>query len=163
MRKIRWLYLVVTVALAQWAAGSPAWANGGHHGGHGHHGHHHHGHHHHHGGLSFGINLGGFGGGYGGGYGGFYNRGYYGMPYSPAYYGSYYSPRVIVTAPPEPIVYIQQQDVTQARQVQTQPQQIQYQAQTNYWHYCRNPEGYYPYVKQCSGGWLQVAPQPSDR
>ena len=85
------------------------------------------------------------------------------MPYSSVYYGSYYSPRMIVTAPPEPIVYIQQQDVVQARQVQTQPQQIQPQAQTNYWHYCRNPEGYYPYVKQCAGGWLQVAPQPADR
>jgi hypothetical protein len=48
-------------------------------------------------------------------------------------------------------VYIQRQEV-----VQVQPQ-----AQAaNYWHYCRNPEGYYPYVKNCPDGWLQVAPQP---
>jgi hypothetical protein len=34
------------------------------------------------------------------------------------------------------------------------------QGSSNYWHYCRNPEGYYPYVKNCPNGWLQVAPQP---
>ena len=39
------------------------------------------------------------------------------------------------------------------------PPQPQPQA-SNYWHYCRNPEGYYPYVKNCPEGWLQVAPQP---
>lgn len=33
--------------------------------------------------------------------------------------------------------------------------------QKNYWYYCRNPEGYYPYVKQCSGQWIKVPPQPS--
>ena len=33
------------------------------------------------------------------------------------------------------------------------------QPQIQYWYYCQNPEGYYPYVKQCPGGWLQVVPQ----
>ena len=27
-----------------------------------------------------------------------------------------------------------------------------------YWYYCSNPAGYYPYVQQCPGGWVTVAP-----
>src|SRR2546426_4778154 len=27
-------------------------------------------------------------------------------------------------------------------------------------HDCQSPQGYYPYVKECPGGWQQVAPQP---
>jgi hypothetical protein len=30
------------------------------------------------------------------------------------------------------------------------------------WYHCNRPEGYYPYVKQCRGGWEQVPAQPSD-
>ncbi len=33
--------------------------------------------------------------------------------------------------------------------------------ETNYWHYCDIPEGYYPYVKECPAGWRKVAPQPN--
>ncbi len=75
-----------------------------------------------------------YGFGYGGyrGYGRYGGFGYRGYP-------------ATVSAP---IVYIQREAVTPVQQ------------QTNYWHYCRNPDGYYPYVKQCPGGWLQVAPQP---
>jgi hypothetical protein len=29
-----------------------------------------------------------------------------------------------------------------------------------YWYYCPNTNAYYPYVKECPGGWQQVAPQP---
>jgi hypothetical protein len=34
-----------------------------------------------------------------------------------------------------------------------------------YWYYCRNPEGYYPYVETCPGGWMKVVPDtvPPDR
>jgi hypothetical protein len=33
-----------------------------------------------------------------------------------------------------------------------------------YWYYCPDPRGYYPYVKQCPGGWMRVVPPsaPSD-
>ena len=31
---------------------------------------------------------------------------------------------------------------------------------SNYWYYCSNPQGYYPYVKECPAGWQKVAPQP---
>jgi hypothetical protein len=27
-----------------------------------------------------------------------------------------------------------------------------------YWYWCRGPEGYYPYVESCPGGWLTVVP-----
>jgi hypothetical protein len=29
-----------------------------------------------------------------------------------------------------------------------------------YWYYCQNPQGYYPYVKQCPNGWMKVVPSP---
>jgi hypothetical protein len=60
-------------------------------------------------------------------------------PYPYAY------PPVVVTQ--DPPVYIEQ---GQAPAPQA----------SNDWFYCRNPEGYYPYVKQCPGGWQRVAPQP---
>jgi hypothetical protein len=30
----------------------------------------------------------------------------------------------------------------------------------NNWYYCRDPEGYYPYVKHCYGSWEPVPAQP---
>ena len=107
--------------------------------------------------LNLGINVGGYYGpgfyGYGNygfgnyGFGGYGFGGYgYGYPfYYPPPYG--YPPTVVVV-PTTPPVYTQQQQV--------QP----VQPQTNYWHYCQKPQGYYPYVKNCPGGWLQVTPQP---
>ena len=32
------------------------------------------------------------------------------------------------------------------------------QSQAQAWAYCRSPQGYYPYVSECPGGWLPVAP-----
>jgi hypothetical protein len=29
-----------------------------------------------------------------------------------------------------------------------------------YWYYCADANAYYPYVKDCPGGWEQVMPQP---
>lgn len=68
---------------------------------------------------------------------------------SPAYYYPYpyYYPPVVV-APSAPPVYIQQQQEPEAAQPQAQP---------DYWYYCNNPDGYYPYIKQCPGGWQKVA------
>ena len=93
---------------------------------------------------------------------GFFGSGYYnypGYPYSYRYRypGAYYYPRGYysspsVIAPSAPIIYIQRE-----APVTSQTQSVQ----TNYWYYCRNPEGYYPYIKQCPEGWLQVAPQPT--
>jgi hypothetical protein len=38
------------------------------------------------------------------------------------------------------------------------PQQEQ---QQSYWYYCQESKTYYPYVKQCPGGWLKVVPAPA--
>ena len=69
---------------------------------------------------------------------------YYGYPYHPEYnrYPDYYPAAVIEQ--PSAGIYLQpapQQPVT-----------------PTYWYYCRDPEGYYPYVKQCPGGWMKVVP-----
>ncbi|WP_322629104.1 hypothetical protein [Halothiobacillus sp.] len=63
----------------------------------------------------------------------------------------YYYPPQVITVPSSPPVYIQQDEPP----VASAPQ-------NNYWYYCRNPQGYYPYVKQCPGGWQAVAPQPPE-
>lgn len=65
----------------------------------------------------------------------------------PPYY--YYPPTVIVR-PAEPQVYIERAVPQPAPAPQSQA----------YWHYCSNPPGYYPYVKECPGGWMQVVPTP---
>jgi hypothetical protein len=31
----------------------------------------------------------------------------------------------------------------------------------DYWYYCQSAGAYYPYVKECPGGWMQVVPQPA--
>jgi hypothetical protein len=79
---------------------------------------------------------------------------YYPYPhyvYPPAYYT--YPP--VVVAPSGPPVYIEQGQA-QAPTAEATPAQ----PQANYWYYCSKPEGYYPYIKQCPGGWQQVAPRP---
>ena len=63
---------------------------------------------------------------------------YYGYPYYP-----YAAP--VVQVPPEGVY------------VQPAPQQS---VEPTYWYYCRGPEGYYPYVKQCPSGWMKVVPSP---
>ena len=34
------------------------------------------------------------------------------------------------------------------------------QEEQDYWYYCRKPEGYYPYINKCPGGWMRVVPPP---
>jgi hypothetical protein len=97
---------------------------------------------------------GGHGGGHGGGWGwgpvlglglglGLWemSRPYYGYPYYP------YNAPIVQQQPTE--IYVQPAP--------------QLPVEAHYWYYCRNPEGYYPYVKQCPEGWMRVvpsAPQP---
>ena len=66
----------------------------------------------------------------------------YSFYYPPAYY---YPPPVYYEPPP---VYIQQQPLEPGAQP--------------YWYYCPNSRAYYPYVKECPGGWDRVPAQPSD-
>lgn len=83
------------------------------------------------------------------GWPGYYYPPYYGYPsyYGyPPYYG-YPAPVVVESSPP---VYIEQRSAAPA----VAPEQ-------GYWYYCRKSKAYYPYVKECPGGWQRVAPQPS--
>ncbi len=78
--------------------------------------------------------------------------GWYGPPYYAPYYGyyGYYGPPAypyppVYTAPP--VQYV-------LPPVQQGPPPVQY------WYYCNRPQGYYPYVTACPGGWRQVQPKP---
>lgn len=74
---------------------------------------------------------------------------YWGPYWGPAWYYPppyYYPPAVVVAQPPAPPVYVERSD---------QPAQSQ-----GYWYYCESSRGYYPYVKECPGGWKAVPPAP---
>ena len=76
-------------------------------------------------------------------------------PYwGPPYWGpSYYYGAPVYLGPPQvvvqqPLVYVQRG-----------------QEESDYWYYCDNPQGFYPYIKSCPGGWMKVVPEtvPPDR
>jgi hypothetical protein len=99
-------------------------------------------------GYGLGFGFGGYGLGLGLGYG----LGYGGYGFWPYYsYPPAYLPSAPAAVPATPPVYVERQDMPQA---QASPS-------SGYWYYCRAANGYYPYVKDCPDGWLQVSPQPS--
>lgn len=65
----------------------------------------------------------------------------------PWHYG--YPP--VVAVPATPPVYIEQSVPLQGQQ-----------QSNSWWYYCRAPQGYYPYVRQCPPGWQLVPAQPLD-
>lgn len=146
---------LIGILVLGWALDGTAWARGGG-GGHG-------------GGGHWGGGGGHYGGGHwGGGYrgGGYWGHGYYGgrpfrgyssfgfyfgpgwgWPYPGPYYYPYYAyPPAIVAVPAEPPVYIERGAAGSAG---PRP-----------WHYCPDPPGYAPYVKDCPAGWQAIAPAP---
>lgn len=82
----------------------------------------------------------------------YYPYPYYVYPYYPYPYYSYpyYPPVVEVPVPTQPPVYLEQGG----------PQQGAAPYAGNYWYRCHNPDGYYPYIKKCPGGWEKVVPTP---
>lgn len=52
----------------------------------------------------------------------------------------YYGPPPVYAPPPQ--VYVQRG-----------------QSESDYWYYCDNPQGFYPYIKSCPGGWMKVVPE----
>jgi hypothetical protein len=65
----------------------------------------------------------------------------------PAWGPRYYYGGPVYYAPPP--VYLQPQPVYVQRG----------QRETDYWYYCDNPQGFYPYIKSCPGGWMKVVPE----
>lgn len=83
---------------------------------------------------------------------------YWGAPwhYPPHYYyPPYYAYPPVVVQQQAPQVYIEQQQAPVAP-----PPAPVAAAPANYWYYCPAAQGYYPYVKECPGGWQKVLPQP---
>ena len=74
----------------------------------------------------------------------------YYYPYYPYSYPPYYYPPAVVTVPATPPVYIEREDDSTAAP-----------GTSAYWYYCADPQGYYPDVKECPGGWRAVSPQPA--
>lgn len=70
------------------------------------------------------------------------------------YYPAYYPP--VVVQPQAPQTYIEQ---PQAPAAPPPPAPVA-AAPVNYWYYCATARGYYPYVRECPGGWQKVLPQP---
>ncbi len=77
--------------------------------------------------------------------------GWYYPPYY--YYPPAYYPPAVVTVPTAPPTYIEQ----------GQPEPVpgtQSQAAAGVWYYCGDSKMYYPYVRECAGGWEAVPAQP---
>ncbi|HEY7986568.1 MAG TPA: hypothetical protein VIE17_06575 [Methylophilaceae bacterium] len=92
---------------------------------------------------------------------------YFGAPYHPYYpYGPYpyypYPYPYAYAPPPQVVVVPQQPPPTYIEQPQSSvaPAAPGPQA-SNSWYHCDKPEGYYPYIKECPGGWKAVAPSPA--
>jgi len=131
MKYLKWAVLAMLIG---WSASGVAWADRGFHSG----GHRFSGH------ANFGVYIGpGFGWPW-----------YYGPYYSPYYYPYSYYPPVV---PSGPQVYVEEQNVA----VAPVPQQgAPAQQPASWWYFCQKTQSYYPYVKECPGGWQKVAPQP---
>ena len=152
MKSLRPALLLVTLAIILLASGTSSaggYSRGGGHSG----------------GYSHG---GGHSGGYyhgGGHYGGHYYGGvdvflggpfwgpswYYPTPYYSPYYYPYYYPYdypPAISVPSSPPVYIEREQPKD----QYVPQDV--------WFYCPDSKAYYPYVKECPGGWQMVPAQP---
>lgn len=72
---------------------------------------------------------------------------------APFWYHGYYGPSYHYYSPP-PVYYYSAPQYT--------PEYIEREAPApqNWWYYCGQSQAYYPYVKECPGGWRRVAPQP---
>ncbi len=141
MRTWKTRFVVLTLAITSVAGSPPALARGGHWAGHLHgrpfFGHRHVGGHWYggfnfYGGSRFGWSTWPYAGPW---YPGSVYPDYYAYPY----YGPAYYPRPYIAQPP---TYIERNAAGD-------------------WYYCRSARKYYPYVKECTGGWQRVSPQPA--
>ena len=69
--------------------------------------------------------------------------GYYGYPYSYGYPVSYSASYVA----DEPSAYVEEAAPSQSAPA------------SNFWYYCAEPSGYFPYVQNCNKPWMPVIPQ----
>ena len=104
---------------------------------------------HHHGHFRFGLFLGGPA---------WYPAPYYYPPYYAPY--PYYAPAPVDAGPPE---YVERGDSgppsSYAERDEGAPPPARRRGEGS-WYFCAESNAYYPYVKQCPGGWQRVAPRP---
>ncbi len=131
MKMIKWVMLCLLLGAASMGN---AWADRGHRGHRGH-------------GAHFGVVIGPY-----------WGPSYYSpFPYYyPPYYSYPYSYPPVVIERQAPQVYIEQQ----APAAPPAPPAPAAAAPANYWYFCAATNAYYPYVKECRGGWQRVLPQP---
>jgi hypothetical protein len=85
-------------------------------------------------------------------YGHVYVRG--GVWIGPGWWGPWWGPS------PYPYGYYESPPVVMEQQPAYDQQAPQQEEQQYYWYYCAESKTYYPYVKQCPGGWMKVVPTP---
>lgn len=95
-------------------------------------------------GLATGTAFAHGGHGHRGGHWGVFIGAPWGWYYPPPYWSS--PPVIVHSAPP---IYIERDAAGAAPD-----------DDANYWYHCKRPEGYYPYIKECPGGWQKVVPTP---
>lgn len=85
------------------------------------------------------------------GYGPGWGPGWY--PYGPYYYPGYYpAPAAVVVPQQNPPQYIEQGN-------DGNPTVTDGSSPNAWWYHCSQPDGYYPYVKECPGGWQREQPR----
>ena len=78
----------------------------------------------------------------------------YGYPYGYPYASPYGQP--YPSTPPQPQSYVER---APEPGVEAQPP-LGSAPEPGYWYWCTDPQGYYPSVRECAQGWLQVPAQP---
>lgn len=85
----------------------------------------------------------------------------------PAYWPAPYYYRPAPVFYPAPVVYTSPVYYQQPVVIQSAPQLyvqrnegVTMAAPANYWYFCADANAYYPYVKDCPGGWQRVSQSP---
>lgn len=88
----------------------------------------------------------------------YYPAPYYYPPYYAPYPYPYYAPAPV---PAEPPAYIERSDSGAPAYVEREESAPPARRRGDgSWYFCAESNAYYPYVKQCPGGWQRVAPRP---
>lgn len=79
---------------------------------------------------------------------------WYWWPPAPIWYYPPPPPAVVIER--GPLIYIERDDRTEPPDAEPSANR----PPTHWWYWCEDAKKYYPYVKECPGGWRRVAPQP---
>ena len=87
-----------------------------------------------------------------------FHGGFWGPRIGFGVYAPFWGPPPVYYAPP-PVV-VQQGYVAPPAAYAPQPGYAPQSDNAGYWYYCNDPQGYYPYVRQCTGQWQTVPATP---